>query len=164
MLGRRRSVVLVLAFLLVLSLGACCGLPMEPQEFVTGDLEVIQSWAGDYPTAELHRLPEGQKQGPTGFFDTPAAFSSVWHAFKPGDLVPEVDFKKHLVVFSRNTSFYNHTSIMKVTADHGVVEVMTMSTMSAMPITDKVAMAMAVVPRAGVEVVRSGDQVIPVGK
>ena len=46
----------------------------------------------------------------------------------------------------------------------GGAEILAMETMSAMPIEDKVAMAMAVVPRAGIDYILSGDERVPVGR
>jgi len=71
--------------------------------------------------------------------------------FKPGEKVLEVDFSKHVVVFSRNVTFYNRTAILKVTLKDGVAEILVMETRSALPIEARVAMAMAVIPRAGVK-------------
>jgi hypothetical protein len=39
-----------------------------------------------------------------------------------------------------------------------------METLSAMPIKDKVAMSLVLVPRQGITAVQSGDQIIPIDK
>jgi len=127
------------------------------------ELVISQSWSGDYPVAALKRLPEGQQQSGVGYLGNAAAFETVWTAFKPGEARPSVDFGTHMVVFHRNVAFYNRTRILKVTLKDGVAEVLAMETMSAIPITDKVAMAMAVIPRASVKSLRSGPASIPVG-
>lgn len=72
-----------------------------------------------------------------------------------------MNFGKNLVVFRRNVDFYNRTRIFKVTLRNGA-DVLAMETMSAIPIADKVAMAMAVIPRAGVKFLRAGPVRIPV--
>lgn len=126
------------------------------------ELAISQSWSGDYPVAELKRLPEGQQQSGVGYLASAPAFESVWTAFKPYEALPLVDFGKHVVVFHRNVAFYNRTRIFKVTLRDGVAGVLAMETLSAIPITDKVAMAMAVIPRANVKSVRSGSASIPV--
>ena len=46
----------------------------------------------------------------------------------------------------------------------GVAEVLAMETLSAMPIEDKVAMSLAVVPRKGIESIQSSDGTLPVGQ
>jgi hypothetical protein len=102
-----------------------------------------------------------------GFIPDSETFASVWEAFEPageesGEGVPEVNFEANLVVFTRNVQFYNRTNIMKIDLDGGVAEIVAMETMSAIPIEDMVAMALAMVPRTGIESIRSGDQVIPV--
>ena len=58
--------------------------------------------------------------------------------------------------------FYNRISIFKITLKDGVIEILAMETMSALPIEDKVAMALAEIPRAGVESIQAGNQQIPV--
>jgi len=126
------------------------------------ELVISQAWSGDFPVAELGRLPLGQQQSRVGYLGSAAAFESVWIAFKPGETLPSVDFGKHVVVFHRNVDFYNRTRIFKVTLKDGTADVLAMETMSAIPITDKVAMAMAVIPRAGVKSLRSGPASIPV--
>ena len=126
------------------------------------ELAIAQSWNGDYPVAELKRLPQGQQQSASGYLGSAAAFAPVWAAFKPGEAVPAVDFGKQLVVFHRNVAFYNRTRIFKVTLKDGVAEVLATETMSALPVTDKVAMALAVVPRAGVKALQTGTAHLPV--
>ena len=120
------------------------------------DVPLVARWAGDYPVAELKRLPENQRTSSVGFIGDAERFAAVWKAFQIGEPVPAVDFEKNLVVFVRNNEFYNRTSIGKVTLDDGVLSVLAMETRSAMPIEDKVAMAVAVVPRAGITVIQSG--------
>ena len=47
---------------------------------------------------------------------------------------------------------------------NGVAEVLAMETMSAVPIEDKVAMSLVVVAGEEITGIRSGDQIISVGK
>jgi hypothetical protein len=115
-----------------------------------------QRWSGDYPVAELQRLPAGQQQSRVGYLASPQAFGAVWAAFKPWEATPAVDFDKNLVVFVRNVDFYNRTNILRTELKDGVLEVLAMETMSAIPIGDKAAMAMVVVPRQGVKAIQSG--------
>ena len=86
-----------------------------------------------------------------------ATFAGVWQHFMPEQALPEVAFENDLVVFSRNLVYYNRTNIFKVTLTAGVAEILAMETMSAMPVEDRVAMAMAVIPRAGVKAIRLDD-------
>jgi hypothetical protein len=126
------------------------------------ELVILQSWSGDYPVAELKHLPEKQQQSRAGYLGNAAAFKAIWAGFKPDEAVPEVDFGKNLVVFSRNVDFYNRTRILKVMLKDGAAEVVAMETMSAIPIGDKVAMAMAVIPRADVKTIQTGSERFPV--
>jgi len=126
------------------------------------DLLVSRTWSGDYPVVQLDRLPEGQRRSHVGYLGEEKAFAAVWKALKPGEDVPDVDFVGNLIVFSRNVVFYNRTSILKVTLKEGVAEILAMETMSALPIGEKVAMALAEIPRAGVRFLKAGDEWIPV--
>jgi hypothetical protein len=58
--------------------------------------------------------------------------------------------------------FYNRTTIFKVILSGGVADFMAMETMSAIPIEDRLVMALAVVPRDGIEFIRCGDASISV--
>jgi hypothetical protein len=124
---------------------------------MTGEAEILKSWQGDYPIDQLNELPEGQRDRGVGCIVDTQTFANVWKAFKPGEAVPEIDFKEDLVLFARNTQFFNRIRIGKVNVTNGVAEVLAMETMSAMPIEDKVAMALAVVPRKGLKSILTPD-------
>jgi len=126
------------------------------------DITVLQKWSGEYPVSELGRLPEEQRHSAAGYIGDAKTFLSVWRVFMPTEILPAVDFNKNIVVFSRNTQFYNRTAIFKVTLQDGTAEILAMETMSAIPIEDKVAMAMAVIPRAGVMAIQSGAVTVEV--
>jgi hypothetical protein len=151
----------VLAGMMLAAVAGCSNVPVENAK--PTELVISQSWSGDYPVSELPRLPQGQQQTRVGYLGSAAAFASVWAAFKPGEAVPGVDFSRQIVVFHRNVDFYNRTRIFKVTLRDGVADVLAMETMSAIPIEDKVAMAMAVIPRANLKSLRSGSARVPVG-
>lgn len=126
------------------------------------DVVIDQTWSGDYPVAELARLPGSRQQSSVGYLGTAEEFEAVWSIFKPAEPVPAVDFGKHIVVFHRNVEFYNQIRFFKASLEDGVLEVLAMETMSALPIEDKVAMALAIVPRQGVQFIQSGTTRIPV--
>jgi hypothetical protein len=143
-----------LALMMLAVIAGCSNAPMAGAPPI--EIRISQSWNGDYPVAELRRLPAGQQESAAGYLGSAAAFESVWTVFKPGEAVPAINFGENMVVFHRNVDFYNRTRIFKVTLKDGVAEVLAMETLSAMPIADKVAMAMAVIPRAGVKYLQSG--------
>lgn len=126
------------------------------------DVTIVQSWHGNFPVAQLELLPEAQRDSPVGYIDDEVIFKRIWSAFKPGEATPQVDFSNNLVVYVRNTQFYNILNIGKVTVEKGVAEVLAMETLSAMPIEDKVAMSLAEIPRKGITGLKSRDQVIPI--
>jgi hypothetical protein len=130
----------------------------EPQ-----NLPLLKSWHGDYPVAALDQLPAGQRDARNGYLGSLQAFAAVWQTFKPDTPVPAIDFAQNLVMFTRNIKFFNRTSILKVTLTNGTAEILAIETMSAMPIEDKVAMSMVVVPRQGIEMVQvSADRQVRV--
>ena len=143
--------------------GGCTSTPttdtvnMDPME-----IPLLEKWSGDYPVSELGRLPEGPQDMAAGYIGDAETFIPVWRAFMPNEILPVVDFSKNIVVFTRNIQFYNRTSILKVTLQEMNAEIFAMETMSAMPIEEKVAMAMAVIPRDGVMVIQSGAEKIQI--
>ena len=126
------------------------------------DLPMIEKWSGDYPVAGLGKLPEGQQDMAAGYIGDAETFIPVWRLFMPTEMLPPIDFSKNIVVFSRNIQFYNRTSILKVTLQGGTAEIIAMETMSALPIEEKVAMAMAVIPREGITAIQTGAEKIQV--
>ncbi len=131
---------------------------------VKNEAKILRSWQGDYPVDKLSQLPENQREYGIGYIDNAKTFNRVWKALKPGEELPEIDFKANLAIFVRNTQFYNRISIGQVKVKNGVAEILAMETMSAMPIEDKVAMSLVVVARKGIIAVQSGDEIIPVNK
>ena len=170
---KRRNVilcaVLVLLVLPIFPLGGCSSAQAHPpaqtasKSIPSGqeDLSILQKWSGDFPLAELQRLPVDQRASRTGYIGDQLTFASVWEAFKPGEALPAVDFSRQLVIFSRNTTFYNRMSIGRVLLDHGVAEPLVMETMSAMPLEGRAAMALALVPRAGVVSIKGNASPVP---
>jgi len=129
-----------------------------------GEAEILQSWQGDYPMTHLDQLPDDQRDNPVGFIGDAKTFKNVWNAFKPSEPAPKIDFKYHLVLFARNTQFYNRISIGKVNVDNGVAEILAMETRSARPIENKAALSLVVIAREGITGIQFGDRVIPAPK
>ena len=145
---------------LLFHMGGC--VKNNPIHNASMDMPLIEKWSGDYPVPELGRLPEGQQDMAAGYIGDAETFIPVWRTFMPKEILPAVDFSKNIVVFTRNVHFYNRTSILKVTLQDGTAEIIAMETMSAMPIEDKVAMAMGVIPREGVTAIQAGTKKIQV--
>lgn len=149
----------VAALLPVLALGCAA---LSSSGGTPKDLPVLQRWTGDYPVAQLDRLPEGQRQSRVGYLGDAAAFMQFWQVFKPETAVPAIDFAKNLVVYARNVDLYQRTLIAKVTLTGGVAEIVDVGAPSESPIEDKVGMALALVPRDGVEFIQRGKARMPV--
>jgi len=124
------------------------------------DVVILHTWSGDYPVDRLALLPDGQRDSSAGFIDNAETLASVWKNFTPGETVPAVDFTQNLILFVRNTQFYNRISIGRVVMKDGMAEIEAMETMSAMPIEEKVGMSLAVVPRKNIRKIKTGDAII----
>jgi hypothetical protein len=151
------GILLLLAAVVYLSAGWAADGAGEPTE-----LPILQKGSSDYPVAHLDRLPQGKSKAGVGYIDDKKLFEGVWEIFKPGEPLPEVNFGTQMVVFYRNVAFYNRTNIVKITLRDGIAEIIAIETRSALPIEDKVAMAMVVIPRAGVKFIQAGSERIPV--
>jgi len=124
---------------------------------------ILQRWAGDYPVAQLDRLPVGQSQASVGYIGDAETFASVWQVLKPDTALPKVDFNKNLVVFVRNVKLYHQTLVEKVTLKDGVAEIVAAGPLTSVPpIEDKVAMGLAVISREGLKSIHTDDEPIPV--
>jgi hypothetical protein len=134
----------------------------QHMQALNGEAKILQSWQGDYPTAKINLLPDNQRENTVGFIGNIETFKAVWNAFKPEELLPVIDFNSNFVIFAKNTEFYNRIRIGKVNVTNGVADVLAMETMSAMPIEDKVAMSLVVIPRQGITGIKSGDKIIQI--
>lgn len=135
---------------------------LPAEEHTSTDLPILAQWSGTFPVTQLDQLPEGQTTGQAGFLGSPAQFLRVWSTFKPDEEVPHVNFDANLVVFTRNIDFYNRITILKITLNDGVADIIAMETRSARPIEDTVAMAMAAIPRKGIKYILAGQEPIPI--
>jgi len=158
----RTTLRLVGCLALVFTLTACTVVAEPASE--SRPLPIFQSWSGTYPLSALERLPAGQRRNATGYIGDPQTFAAVWQVFMPGEDVPEVDFASRLVIFYRNVRYFNRASIVQVTLTDGGVDALAIETMTARPIVDEVAMALATVPREGVRFIRqTGGENVSVG-
>jgi len=129
----------------------------------TTNRPILQRWVGDYPVAQLDRLPAGQRQARVGYIGDTETFASVWQVFKPGTTLPQVDFNKNLVVFVRNVTLYHPTLVEKVTLKDGVAEIVAAGPLTpAEAIGDRVVLGLAVISREGLKFIQADNEQIPV--
>jgi hypothetical protein len=128
------------------------------------EIKATTKWVGLYPTNKLDQLPKDQRETPIGYIGDAKTFKAVWTAWKKDDKLPEVDFKKNVVIFTRNTQFLNRINIAKITLEDGKLDLLAIETRTATKIEDKVHMAMAVVPRKGIKSIKVGDKEIKVAE
>jgi len=140
------------------------GAPLQQMQSLNDDAKILQSWQGDYPTAQFNLLPENQRENAVGFIGNIETFKAVWNAFKPEEDLPSIDFNTNFVIFAKNTQFYNRIRIGKVNVTNGVAEVLAMETLSARPIEDKVAMSLVVLNRQGITGIQSNGKIIQIKK
>ena len=152
-------VFLILCFVLF-TLWSCAATvpPNRPQV----NIPLLKKWHGDYPVSQLARLPAGQQDLAVGYINDTETFIPIWRTFMPKEILPAVDFNKNFIVFTRNITFYNQKAILTVRLESGTAEIIAMETLSSIPIEDRVAMAMALIPREGIRAVKSGDAIIEV--
>jgi hypothetical protein len=146
----------------MLTLAQCTHAQVPEEKHTLTDLPILAQWSGNYPVSQLDQLPEGQTSGQAGYLGSPAQFLRVWSVFKPGEEVPHINFDANLVVFTRNTDFYNHINILKIILNDGVADIIAMETRSARPIEDSLAMAMAAIPRKGIKYILTGQKHVPI--
>ena len=163
------SLKFILALLLLCSLSflltGCTATTTATTETINNDpieIPLLENWSSDYPVSELPRLPQGQQDVVAGYIGDAVTFIPVWRAFMQEEILPAIDFSKNIVVFSRNVQFYNRISILKVILQNGTAEIIAMETMSAMPMKEKAAMTMAVIPREGIMNIHAGIETIQV--
>jgi len=126
------------------------------------EVTILAQWDGDYPADSLSALPSHGRDLPAGYLADAAMFARIWTIFKPDVNVPEVDFADNIVVYYRNITYYNRTSIFKLSLQQGVLEILARETLSAIPIDDKVSISLAVIPGKDIRFIKAGDQKIPV--
>lgn len=119
--------------------------------------EILQQWQGDLPVSKLILIPAESHSAGIGYINDVTILKNIWPYIQPDSKLPNIDFEQHLIVYSYNTKYYNRNRIFKVEVSSGVAEVLAMETLSAMPIKDKVAFAMAVVSRKGITSLKTRD-------
>jgi hypothetical protein len=125
-------------------------------------LPILHRWSGEYPIAHIDRLKERHYQSHGGYISNEAAFVSFWDAFRRGSAVPTVDFTKNLVVFVIGDRNSRQMFIAKVTLKDTIADVVADGNTSGSSREDSLEMALAVIPRTGVKVIRVGNEQLPV--
>jgi hypothetical protein len=152
----RAALALCITFVCIISLDV----NVYSAESTRRDIEILNTWSGDYPVDKLELLPDSQDGRTAGCIKDAQTFAAVWKIFKPDVEIPEIDFEHNLVLFIRNTQFYNLIRIGRVLTTSGIAEIIAMETMSAMPIENKVGLSLAVVAREGIKGIRTGNDII----
>ena len=157
----RKTVVQSLFLIIFLLLFSACTSAKQNSSGIPLKVAIIHSLGGDFPVAQLDVLPVGQRLNPVGYIVSQQQLAAVLRHIESGDtILPAVDFSTQMVLFARNTRFYNRLSIGAVTLVGEAFEVLSMSTMSARPIEDKVAMSLVVVERGEARfIVVNGEKV-----
>ena len=86
-----------LAILLLVLSASVSAEPIKPTE----------QWGGFYPVKQLGKLPAKQQKSAVGAIQDKKTWEAVFKVLQPDMKLPEVDFKKNMVVFARNIRFVN---------------------------------------------------------
>ena len=160
-----KSVIKVLLFsLLLLLFSSCTTATGNDGGTPDGPVPLLGMLSGDLPVTALSRLPVGQQDQPVGYLNSQQQLDAVLPLIAgAGKALPKVDFTSQIVLFSRNTVFYNRLSIGQVSRSGATLRVLAMETMSARPIEDKVAISLVVIERNGARYIEGGEQKITIG-
>ena len=145
---------IVLAFMLLIS--ACTTASLEVKD---GPVPILETLSGDLPVSVLTLFPQGMQNQPVGYFSNQQQLDTVLQSIQAdGKTLPVVDFSSQIVLFVKNTVFYNRLRIGQVSREDVTLTILAMETMSAMPIEDKVAISLAVIERDGAQFIVAGGQ------
>lgn len=157
MLSKTGSLIFLLLSLLLLF--ACTTSFDEKSVGLDGPVPILGLLSGDLALSALKLLPLEQQEMPVGYFSSQKQFDAVVQAIKVDDkTLPVVDFSHQIVLFVRNTTFYNRISIAQVKLEQDTLTVISMETRSAKPIVDKVAISLAVIDRGAASFIAAGDK------
>ena len=148
--------VFVLLFALILP-SACVTATNDVSKELAGPVPILGTLSGDFPVSALEMLPDGQQDQSVGYLRSQKQLDTVLQSIQVGDRTfPSVDFSSQIVLYTRNTVFYNRLSIGQVLREGETLTIVAMETMSAMPITDKVAISLVTIERDGAKFLDAG--------
>ena len=141
---------LFILFSLLLFTSACSsGIAADPV-VKDGPVPILGLLSGDLPITVLQKLLDEQQNQAVGYFSSQKQLDPVLSAIQAGGMtLPAVDFPSQLVLFTKNTQFYNRIQIGQVLRKGDTLTVLSMETRSAKPITNKLAVSLAVIERDG---------------
>jgi hypothetical protein len=144
----------MLPILAILVLGLCPSLSAEP-------IKPTEQWSGFYPVKQLVKLPAKQQKSAVGAIQDKKTWEAVFKALQPDVKVPEVDFKKNIVVFARNIRFVNRIIGLTGTVEEETLVLRYAATRTARPIVDQVFLVAAVFPSKGISKISNGQETVP---
>ena len=150
----KRPLVPCLAILVLCLSASLSAEPIKPTE----------QWSGFYPVKQLVKLPAKQQKSAVGAIQDKKTWEAVFKALQPDMKLPEVDFKKNMVVFARNIRFVNRIIGLTAMVEKETLVVRYASTRTARPIVDQVFFVAAVFPRKGISKISNGQETVPLAK
>ena len=150
----KRPLVPCLAILVLCLSASLSAEPIKPTE----------QWSGFYPIKQLVKLPAKQQKSAVGAIQDKKTWEAVFKALQPDMKLPEVDFKKNMVVFARNIRFVNRIIGLTAMVEEETLVVRYASTRTARPIVDQVFFVAAVFPRKGISKISNGQETVPLAK
>lgn len=153
-LMNKRPLVPCLAILVLCLSASISAEPIKPTE----------QWSGFYPVKQLVKLPAKQQKSAVGAIQDKKTWEAVFKALQPDVKVPEVDFKKNIVVFARNIRFVNRIIGLTAMVEKETLVVRYAATRTARPIVDQVFFVAAVFPSKGITKISNGQETVPLAK
>lgn len=121
-------------------------------------VRIITSWSSETDAADLKALPQWLPKLRAGYITDQGSMAAFWKVFKPGTIPPKVDFQKNLVVFVAREALYRQLVVMKVTLKDAVAEVVANGNRDEESPPDRLSVAAAVIPRAGIDYLKVGKE------
>ena len=149
---------------LTLILSACTTLSADNTTVMDGPVQILGTLNGDLPVSSLKMLPTELQEQPVGYLSSQKHLDAVLQSIQAGGKsLPVVDFPSQIILFTKNTIYYNRLSIGQVSRNGETLTLLAMETRSAMPITDKVAISLVIIERAGAKFIDTGNTLVTIG-
>ena len=146
-----------LLFMLFL-LYACTTLSADISTVKDGPVQILGTLNGDLPVSSLKMLPVELQEQPVGYLSSQKQLDVFLQSIQAdGTLLPVVDFSSQIILFAKNTVYYNRLSIGQVFREGETLTILAMETRSAMPVTDKVAISLVIIERNGAMFIDAGN-------
>lgn len=160
----RPDIPILILLPLMLLLSACSMLSVDSTTVKDGSVQILGTLNGDLPVSSLRMFPTELQEQPVGYLSNQKQLDAVLQSIQAGGKsLPVVDFSSQIILFTKNTVYYNRLSIGQIVRKGETLTILAMETRSAMPITDKVAISLVIIERDGAEFIDAGKTKVTIG-